>query len=213
MPEKLPLATISTSTEADITDRRSRFLCTLQHVSSVEEAQNVIANVRQRDWDARHHCTAMILGIDGEVVRSNDDGEPAGTAGAPMLSALRSAEVSDVVAVVTRWFGGVLLGTGGLVRAYTDAVNAALAKAHRVERRRMTVRKFQVSAADVGKVENSLRTWVKISSAVLAHVSYGQVATFEVHFELNYLDSFEMWRNQNAIDVVEDLGVVVSKVG
>src|SRR5699024_12566232 len=100
----------------------------------------------------------MILGIDGEVVRSNDDGEPAGTAGAPMLSALRSAEVSDVVAVVTRWFGGVLLGTGGLVRAYTDAVNAALAKAHRVERRRMTVRKFQVSRSEERRVGKECRS-------------------------------------------------------
>lgn len=213
MPEKLPLATISGSTEAEITDRRSRFLCTLQHVSSLEEAQNVIASVRQRDWDARHHCTAMILGVNGEVVRSNDDGEPAGTAGAPMLSALQGAELSDVVAVVTRWFGGVLLGTGGLVRAYTDSVNAALAKAHRVERRRLTVKQFQVSAAAVGKVENSLRTWVKSSNAVLANVSYGQVATFEVRFESTYLDSFELWCEQNNVTDVQYLGIVMSTMG
>ncbi len=76
--------------------------------------------------DARHHCTAFVLGPDGTTMRSNDDGEPSGTAGAPMLEVLRGRGLTDVVAVVTRWFGGTLLGTGGLIRAYGDAVSLAL---------------------------------------------------------------------------------------
>src|SRR5690625_4711372 len=115
-------ATICKNGEGEFTEKRSRFLCTLRRVTTMDAAQEVIAEVRQRDWDGRHHCTAVVLGPYGDTLRSNDDGEPAGTAGAPMLAALQGAEVSDVVAVVTRWFGGVLLGTGGLVRAYSKAV-------------------------------------------------------------------------------------------
>ena len=86
-------------------------------------------SMRAQHWDARHHCSAFVLGPRSELQRSSDDGEPAGTAGAPMLEVLRGAGVSDVAAVVTRWFGGTLLGAGGLVRAYGDAVRAALAEA------------------------------------------------------------------------------------
>ena len=82
--------------------------------------------VRSTSRDARHHCTAFVLGPDGTTTRSNDDGEPSGTAGAPMLEVLRGRGLTDVVAVVTRWFGGTLLGTGGLIRAYGDAVSLAL---------------------------------------------------------------------------------------
>src|SRR5699024_1218857 len=99
---------------------------TLARVSTETEARDVVERLRKQYWDARHHCSAFILGPQGQVQRSSDDGEPAGTAGAPMLEVLRGAEVSDVVAVVTRWFGGVLLGTGGLIRAYSDAVRAGL---------------------------------------------------------------------------------------
>src|SRR5690242_12155922 len=93
---------------------RSRFLADVRRVESEEAARAVIAEVRTEYRDARHHCSALVLGSDHRIQRSNDDGEPSGTAGAPMLAALRAAELSDVVAVVTRWFGGTLLGAGGL---------------------------------------------------------------------------------------------------
>ena len=127
-------------------------------------ARAVVERLRREHWDARHHCSAFVLGppVDGSghaarVERSSDDGEPAGTAGAPMLEVLRGAGVSDVVAVVTRWFGGTLLGAGGLVRAYGDAVRAGLDAAGTRERRLVRELDLVVSHADAGRVEGDLR--------------------------------------------------------
>lgn len=120
------------NTEIEIT--RSRFLTRLARVDSEDGAREVIAAVRAEHPRARHHCTAFVIGPDARVQRSNDDGEPGGTAGAPMLDALVSAGLSDVVAVVTRYFGGVLLGAGGLTRAYRASVAGAVLEAERVRR-------------------------------------------------------------------------------
>lgn len=126
--------TLAAGAAAEIEISRSRFITRLERVSTEDEARAVIAGVRAEHPRARHHCSAFVLGPDGRVQRSNDDGEPSGTAGAPMLDALVSAGLSDVVAVVTRYFGGVLLGAGGLTRAYRAAVAEAVAGARRVRR-------------------------------------------------------------------------------
>ena len=111
---------------AEITEKKSRFIATISPVRSPEEANDIIASLRKQYWDARHNCSAMIIGERGEFSRCSDDGEPAGTAGRPMLNVLTGAELTNVCAVVTRYFGGVLLGTGGLVRAYSGAVQEGL---------------------------------------------------------------------------------------
>lgn len=126
--------TIAREVNTEIEISRSRFLTRLERVDSEEAARAVIAAVRAEHPRARHHCSAFVLGADGRVQRSNDDGEPGGTAGAPMLDALVSAGLSDVVAVVTRYFGGVLLGAGGLTRAYRASVAGAVLEAERVRR-------------------------------------------------------------------------------
>lgn len=126
--------TIDGSIDAEIEISRSRFLTRLVRVETEEAARDVIAAVRAEHPRARHHCSAFVLGPDGRVQRSNDDGEPGGTAGAPMLDALVSAGLSDIVAVVTRYFGGVLLGAGGLTRAYRSSVAGAVLEAKRVRR-------------------------------------------------------------------------------
>ncbi len=137
-------------------ERRSRFVCLLARVATEDEARAVVAAARRDFPDARHHCSAYVLGT-GAVERSSDDGEPSGTAGAPMLEVLRGAGLGDVVAVVVRWFGGTLLGAGGLVRAYGDAVRAALDEAVVVERRRLSLVTVTVGHAEAGRLENDLR--------------------------------------------------------
>ncbi|MBC9734623.1 YigZ family protein [Nocardioides marmotae] len=145
--------------EAEIEVKRSRFLCTLRRVEEETAARAVVERLRKEHWDARHHCSAFVLGPPPQPVeRSNDDGEPAGTAGAPMLEVLRGHEVSDVVAVVTRWFGGTLLGAGGLVRAYGDAVRAGLAEAGTVRRELRRELVVEVGHAEAGRVETELRS-------------------------------------------------------
>ncbi|MFT4231691.1 MAG: YigZ family protein [Leucobacter sp.] len=126
--------TIAAPVDAEIEISRSRFLARLERVPDEAAARDAIARARAEHPRARHHCSAFVLGADGRVQRSNDDGEPSGTAGAPMLDALVSAGLSDVVAVVTRYFGGVLLGAGGLTRAYRASVAEAVLRAERLRR-------------------------------------------------------------------------------
>lgn len=153
--------TIAGPVDAEIEISRSRFLARLERVDTEAAAREVIAAVRAEHPRARHHCSAFVLGAAQRTLRSNDDGEPSGTAGAPMLDALVSAGLSDVVAVVTRYFGGVLLGAGGLTRAYRAAVAEAVRDAPRVrraERRELRVRTGYDIAAQV-EAEARRRGW------------------------------------------------------
>ncbi|PVG81711.1 YigZ family protein [Nocardioides gansuensis] len=150
--------TLGCDAEAAIEVKHSRFLCTLRRVESDAEARDVVARLRKQHWDARHTCSAFVIGPDAALQRSSDDGEPAGTAGAPMLEVLRGAGLSDVVAVVTRWFGGTLLGAGGLVRAYGDAVRAAVERAGTTRRALVHEVAVDLSHADAGRVESELRS-------------------------------------------------------
>lgn len=138
--------------------KRSRFLATVARVDTEDDARTVISLVKGEYPDARHHCQAFIVDVpDAQPIeRSSDDGEPAGTAGMPMLETLRGAGLGNVVAVVTRYFGGTLLGTGGLVRAYSDAVAAALAGAPRVRPERRLLWGIDVPASEAGRVQGAL---------------------------------------------------------
>lgn len=149
--------TIARDGTADIEVKHSRFLCTLQRVEDEPSARALVAALRKEHWDARHHCSAFVIGPDAALQRSSDDGEPSGTAGAPMLEVLRGAALSDVVAVVTRWFGGTLLGAGGLVRAYGDAVRAGLDEVGTVRRSLVREVALELDHADAGRVEGELR--------------------------------------------------------
>lgn len=143
--------------EAEVEDRRSRFICRLAPVADEDAAQRVIDGVRMSHPDAHHHCTAVVLGPESTIRRSSDDGEPAGTAGPPILQALLGADLTDVVAVVTRYFGGTLLGAGGLIRAYGAATRAAID--------RSTARRFRLGQlveitadhATAARLESDLR--------------------------------------------------------
>ena len=113
--------------EGEIIEKKSRFLATVRPVESEEEAERFIAEMKKKYWDARHNCSAFVIGGNQEVTRCSDDGEPSQTAGRPMLDVLLREGIHNTAVVVTRYFGGVLLGTGGLVRAYQKAAQAGLA--------------------------------------------------------------------------------------
>lgn len=119
----------------EITEKKSRFIACTRPVSSEEEALAFVEEMRKKYWDARHHCWAYVIGERGEQVRCSDDGEPSQTAGKPMLDVLLGAGVRGICLVVTRYFGGTLLGTGGLVRAYQGAAKAGLENSIIVEKR------------------------------------------------------------------------------
>lgn len=173
-------STIAATVEHEIVITKSRFVTTVVPVSDPDAADQAIAEVRKRFWDARHNCTAMVTGVLGDQARSSDDGEPSGTAGVPMLEVLRRRELTDVVAVVTRYFGGVKLGAGGLVRAYSTSVSEALDRAETVRREALTSVTVEVQHADAGRVDNVLRDWVRHHGSTLAETRYGTAATFEL---------------------------------
>ncbi|MCM1267299.1 MAG: YigZ family protein [Bacteroidales bacterium] len=127
MDKYAPYKVIEYGGEGEIVEKKSRFIASVQAVSTEEEAVGFIEAQRKRFWDARHHCYAYILGEQGQTMRFSDDGEPSGTAGRPILEVLTGSGVRNLALVVTRYFGGTLLGTGGLVRAYTQAAQAGLA--------------------------------------------------------------------------------------
>ncbi|WP_323961744.1 YigZ family protein [Arthrobacter sp. JZ12] len=161
----LSYTTIAAPHRQELEIRRSRFITVLERVESDEQARALVARLRREFPDARHHCSAYLIGPAREIQRANDDGEPSGTAGAPMLEALMRretapgrADASDIVAVVVRYFGGVLLGAGGLVRAYSESVSSALDSASFLKRERRRLFTIAVPPAIAGKLENDLRT-------------------------------------------------------
>ena len=152
-----PTAGITTTGELEV--KRSRFITLIRRVSSEDEARAFIQATRAEYPDARHHCSAFIYAVEGAnpVERSSDDGEPSGTAGQPMLDVLRGSGMLDIAAVVVRYFGGVKLGTGGLVRAYSEAVSLVLPEVPRVRRQQLTVWALAVPHAQAGRLEAELR--------------------------------------------------------
>ncbi|MDQ6897009.1 MAG: IMPACT family protein [Actinomycetota bacterium] len=149
--------TIAREGNAETEVAGSRFRCRLVRVEDELSARAVIEQERKQNREAGHHCAAYLIGPGGQVERSLDDGEPPGTAGAPMLEVLRAEGLSDVVAVVTRWFGGALLGTGNLARAYAETVRAAVADAGTRERVLNEVCEVSVEHTAVGRLEHELR--------------------------------------------------------
>lgn len=121
---------ITSSGEGEYEEKKSRFIGHALYVNSEEEAQVIIDQIKRKYWDARHNCYAFIVGECGEIQRFSDDGEPGGTAGRPILDVLSNYNLRNVLVVVTRYFGGTLLGTGGLVRAYTQATKLCLENAN-----------------------------------------------------------------------------------
>ncbi|MEU6486689.1 YigZ family protein [Streptomyces sp. NPDC046887] len=168
---------------------RSRFLCALAPAATEEEAQEFVARIRRERPTATHHCFAYVIGADAAVQKAGDDGEPGGTAGVPMLQMLLRRELRYTAAVVTRYYGGVKLGAGGLIRAYGGAVGEALDALGTVVRRRFRLATVQVDHQRAGKLENDLRG----SGRAVREVRYGESVTIEIGLPDAEVDAFRAW--------------------
>lgn len=151
MPESYKFTYIGGSGE--IIEKKSRFIATVHPVKTEEEALSFIDGIRRQYWDASHNCTAFTIGKNHQLTRCSDDREPSGTAGRPMLDVLLGEDLHDTAVVVTRYFGGTLLGTGGLVRAYTAAVREGLKKAVILEKRQGVRLSIRTDYNGVGKIQ------------------------------------------------------------
>lgn len=149
----LPYKILQEGGSGEIVEKKSRFIATLAPVGSEEEAAAFVESIRKKYWDARHNCSAFVVGERAQLTRCSDDGEPAGTAGKPMLEVLLGAQIRNAAVVVTRYFGGVLLGTGGLVRAYTQAAQAGLEASDIVAMRYGMELKFVTDYNGIGKIQ------------------------------------------------------------
>jgi uncharacterized YigZ family protein len=169
---------------------RSRFICSLAPAATEQEAQDIVAAVRKEHADATHNCYAYVIGADAAVQKASDDGEPGGTAGVPMLQMLLRRDMRYVVAVVTRYYGGVKLGAGGLIRAYGGAVGEALDTLGTLTRRRFRLATVTVDHQRAGKVQNDLHT----TGREVRDVRYGaEAVTIEIGLPDADVDAFRAW--------------------
>ncbi|URM92198.1 YigZ family protein [Streptomyces sp. MRC013] len=168
---------------------RSRFLCALAPAATEREAQDFVARVRREHPTATHNCFAYVIGADAAVQRAGDDGEPGGTAGVPMLQMLLRREVRYAVAVVTRYYGGVKLGAGGLIRAYGGAVGEALDAVGTVTRRRFRLATVTVDHQRAGRLQNDLRA----AGRSVRDVRYADAVRIEVGLPDADVDAFRGW--------------------
>ena len=137
----------------EIIEKKSRFIAEVYPIESEEQAAQILEETRKKYWDARHHCWAYVLGRNPAAERMSDDGEPAGTAGKPILEAIRGRKLTDVLVIVTRYFGGTLLGTGGLVRAYTSAAIDGLEPSESITRIHGIKLLIRAEYTDLGKIQ------------------------------------------------------------
>jgi len=165
--------------EGEIVEKKSRFIATVKPVDSEEEASAFIAEMKKKYWDARHNCSAFVIGEHNEIQRSSDDGEPAGTAGHPMLDVLLGEGIHNTAVVVTRYFGGTLLGTGGLIRAYTNAAKEALSVCRLGELTEGVHAFLDVDYNYVGKVQYICAQ----NDITIVNTEYADGVTFELMME------------------------------
>lgn len=179
--------TIKTDGIHEIEIKKSRFICHLKRTPTEEEALNFIEEIKTEHWKATHNCSAYLIGEHDQIQRAHDDGEPSGTAGVPMLEILKKKELKDVTAVVTRYFGGIKLGAGGLIRAYGGSVNEAIKAIGIVEKRLQQEIALTVDYSLSGILENRLRD----SEFTLETIAYTDKVTFTCAVDIDEIDRFK----------------------
>lgn len=176
--------------ETEIEINRSRFICYVQRAETEEKAQAFIAEIKKKHWDATHNCSAYLIGEHDHIQKADDDGEPSGTAGKPILEVLKKNHVKDTVVVVTRYFGGIKLGAGGLIRAYGKGASEALKAGRVVERVLHDSYLFKIDYTFLGKIENELRAKPEY---IIDHIDYLDMVTVTVLVERGQEESLLTW--------------------
>ncbi|MDQ0214970.1 putative YigZ family protein [Oikeobacillus pervagus] len=178
--------------EHEIIIKKSRFISYINRVETEEEAQLFINEIKKKHWDATHNCSAYMIGENNQIQKANDDGEPSGTAGIPMLEVLKKKDLKDTVVVVTRYFGGIKLGTGGLIRAYGKSTSEGIKSTGVVNRTLMRVLHTKIDYTWLGKVENELRS----SIYEIKEIHYLDNVEIETYVEENQKDQFIEWMTE-----------------
>ena len=173
----------------EILIQKSRFIGYVTRAETEEEAQDFIQSIKKKHHDATHNCSAYMIGENNHIQKANDDGEPSGTAGVPMLEVLKKMNLKDTAVVVTRYFGGVKLGAGGLIRAYGNATSEVIREVGVVKRQRMQGFDITVDYTLLGKIENELRN----SDYMLDNIEYVEHVVCSVFVQVDQVEAFVEW--------------------
>lgn len=188
--------TVNSSGKDEIEIQKSRFIGHVKRVETEEEAQAFIQSIKKEHASANHNCSAYLIGEHDHIQKANDDGEPSGTAGVPILEVLKKRQLKDTAVVVTRYFGGIKLGAGGLIRAYSSTTSQALDTTGIVERKLMKHIRITVAYPLLGKLENELRQ----AKYEIESIDYLDDVTFHVLVMVKELEPFTNW----IIDLTSD---------
>lgn len=178
--------TISQDGQNQIEIKKSKFICHLFRIDNEEQAREYINQIKKEHYKANHNCSAYLLGENFEIQRSSDDGEPSGTAGVPILEVLKKNELQNTLAVVTRYFGGIKLGAGGLIRAYSTSVSEALDKIGIVEGKLQQILAITISYPQLGKLQNYLEN----EQITIQEINYLENITVKVATDITEIDIF-----------------------
>lgn len=181
--------TIQAEAKTEIIEKKSRFIASVFPIASQEEADAHLVRLRKQYWDATHNCYAYQLGEKNEIQRFSDDGEPQGTAGKPILDVLKGEDIKNTLIVVTRYFGGTLLGTGGLVRAYGKSAKEGVLEAGLVQKIRIRLFAIQMSYTLSGRVQYILNE----KGYTIRESQYTEIVTFIVEVEIKDQENFQKW--------------------
>ncbi len=178
--------------ESEYVIQKSRFLTYVKRTETEEEAIDFINEIKKLHHNATHNCSAYLIGEHDEIQKANDDGEPSGTAGVPMLEVLKKQKLQDVTVVVTRYFGGIKLGSGGLIRAYGRATSEGIEATHVVKRKAHDVMKVAIEYTWLGKVENEVRQ----SVYPLKEITYAEAVELYIYVPVAETDTFTEWMTE-----------------
>lgn len=178
--------TISQDGQNQIEIKKSKFICHLFRIDNEEQAREYINQIKKEHYKANHNCSAYLLGENFEIQRSSDDGEPSGTAGVPILEVLKKNELQNTLAIVTRYFGGIKLGAGGLIRAYSTSVSEALDKIGIVEGKLQQILAITISYPQLGKLQNYLEN----EQITIQEINYLENITVKVAIDIKEIEIF-----------------------
>ncbi|WP_062199968.1 YigZ family protein [Massilibacterium senegalense] len=176
----------------EINIQKSRFIAHIKRVETEEEAQSFISKIKKEHWNATHNCSCYMIGEHNQVQKANDDGEPAGTAGVPMLEVLKKRRLKNTAVVVTRYFGGVKLGVGGLIRAYSQVTSEGINATGIVRKDLMRTISTTIDYTLLGKVENELRH----SHYKLKHIDYLANVTVHTYVKVDEEQNYVEWMTE-----------------
>ncbi len=194
------MKTIKESIKSEIVEKKSKFIANIYFAQTMEEAENIIKETKKKYYDARHNCSSYRVLEKGNIIEKySDDGEPAGTAGAPMLNILQKKDLVNVVVIVTRYFGGILLGTGGLVRAYSEVTQKAIEEANLID---ITMGKEYEVKVDYSNLEK-LKYYAKTNNISITKIEYLNEIICSLQIQNEDIEKFLRDVEQQKINIIE----------